>query len=203
MTEEKRFWRLELDYDGLPREDVETDAKRLAEQHPELEGNFRIEQSKSGGDHYHVIFPKSQFSKFENAYNIAIRSRADRDWLALCREYECFGLETDNSRVDNEFRQQKEKERVVNRAVKKVTSPYILELIASTSLDGRRITKVCEAIKDSTWQYATFTSVMDMKTHIQIGCVDEAQATRRMKWLSEQELGFTATVKENKELANV
>jgi hypothetical protein len=197
MPERKKYWRLELDYDEVPPDEVEKDAKKLAAMFPELGDTFRVERSKSMGEHFHLIFQKSQFTSFQEAYNIAMKSGADRDWLALCEEYKCFGLETEGSRRYNEVRQQREKRRVINKPIKMLTSPYILDLIPTTALDARRIVKVCEAIDDPTWKHTSFVNIWELKTHVQIGCINEAQATRRMKWLSEQALSFTATVKQN------
>lgn len=182
----------------MPREDVDRDAKRLAEEFPELGKDYRIESSKSGGEHFHVIFLKSQFTKFEDAYKIALRSKADRDWLALCKVYECFGLETEGARRYNQVRQQREKQRVVNKPVKMITSPYILDLVPATALDARRIIKLCEAINDPTWQFTSFIHVWELQTHIQIGCINEAQACRRMAWLTENGLQFSGKIKRNK-----
>lgn len=192
------FIRLELDYDNLTKEEVDADAKRLTKEFPELGSEYRIEASKTKRDHYHAIFTKSQFSKFEDAYKIALESRCDTDWLALCKDYECFALETQGSRQYNEIRQQREQKRVVNKPTKMLLQPWILDLMPKTSLDGRRIVKVCEAIEDPEWNYNAFVHVWNFEQHVQIGCRDEQQAARRLKWLSEQGLNFTATIKENK-----
>jgi len=186
-----------LDYDKVPREDVDTDAKRLVKEFPELGEDYRIEASKTDRDHYHVIFLKSQFTKFEDAYTIALESQCDKDWLALCKEYECFGLETEGSRRYNELRRQREQQRVVNKPTKMILLPYILDLMPTSSLDARRIVKVCEAIDDLEWQYNAFVHIWEMKQHVQVGCRDEQQAARRLKWLSEQGLNFSATIKPN------
>lgn len=189
-----KFWRLELDYDSIPREDVDADAKRLIQEFPKLGSEYRIEDSKSR-DHYHVIFLKSQFTSFNEAYAIALQSRADRDWLELCKAYECFGLETEASRGFNEARQQQQ--RIVNKPTKMILSPFILDLVPNTTLDGRRIVKICEAIDDPTWQYHAFVHIWNLRQHIEIGCRDERQAQRRLKWLTEQELNFVAEIKKN------
>lgn len=196
MSETKKFWRLQLDYDTMSQENVEQDIKRLSAEYPSL-GDYRLEQSKSGSGHWHAIFPHSQFTSFEEAFSIAMKSAADPDWLDLCERYKCFGLETDRSRYYNEIRQQREKKRVVNKATGIITSPVILDLVPTTALDARRIVKVCEAIRDETWQFKAGINVFEMKTHVWIGCINEAQATRRMTWLSENGLGFTATIKQN------
>lgn len=187
-----KFWRLELDYDEMPREEVDKDAKRLIADHPELGNDYRIEPSPKR-DHYHVIFLKSQFKTFQDAFEIALDSECDKTWLTLCKEYQCFGLETEAARSDNIKRQQQ----IVNKPSQMLFQSFILDLEPTTSLDGRRIVKVCEAIKDSEWEYKAFTHIITLKPHVLIGCRDEAQATRRMKWLSEQGLNFTATVKPN------
>lgn len=193
----QKYYRLELDYDNLNREEVDADAKHLAKKFPELGEIYHIESSKTEKDHYHVIFLKSKFTKFEEAYNIAVESKADEDWLTLCKEYECFALETEGSRRLNEIRQQREQHRIVNKPTKMILSPYIIDIIPTTSLDGRRIVKICEAIDDPEWDYNAFIHVWDLTMHIQIGCRDEAQANRRMAWLSQQGLQFTAKVKRN------
>lgn len=193
MSTHKRYWRLSLDYDDVPYEDVDQDAKRLIKDFPELGNNYEIESSKSGQAHFHVIFHKSKFASFEEAYHIALQSKCDKDWLSLCKEYETFGLETAEAQRFNEARQQK----IVNKPMKMITLPFLLDLVPASPLDARRIVKVCEAIADPTWQYSAFVHVWDLTTHVQIGCRDEKQANRRMKWLSEQDLGFTANVKRN------
>jgi len=193
----KKYWRLELDFDGIPREEVDEEAKRLIKEHPELGNEYRIEASKTERDHYHVIFLKSQFNNFNEPYQIALESKCDKDWLDLCKDYECFGLETVAARRFNELRQERERKRIINKPVQMILSPFILDLLPATALDGRRIAKVCESIDDPEWQWTAFVHVFELKQHVQIGCRDEAQANRRMKWLSEQGLNFTAIVKRN------
>ena len=193
------MFRLELDYDNMTREDVEQDAKRLSQEFPALGGAYRVEPSKSGQTHWHVIFQRSQFPTFQEAYDVAIQSRADPDWLDLCKQYECFGLETEASRRRNEVSLQKHK--ILNKPSRTISSPIILDLVPATALDARRIVKISEAIdpaRDATWQYKSFIDVWSsLKQHVQIGCIDDAQATRRMKWLSDQALNFTAIVQNN------
>ena len=122
-----KCWRLELDYDLMQRDEVEQDAKRLSNEFPQL-GDYTLEPSKSGdGDHWHVVFQKSMFPSFQEAFDIAEKSLADPDWLDLCKEYECFGLETEGSRRFNEARQQREKHRVVNKPTRIITSPFLLD----------------------------------------------------------------------------
>ena len=183
-----------LDYDNLEHDEVVKDCERLTKEYPAL-GPYMIEPSQSGkANHWHACFPKSAFSTFQEAYAIAEHARVDEDWLELCKIYECFALETDTSRQDNQARQQKQQ--VLNKPSRRLTSPVILDLKPLTTLDGRRIVKLCEAIdpkKDPTWQYTSFTLADTLEEHVQIGCVDEAQATRRMRWLSEQNLNFTAS----------
>jgi hypothetical protein len=183
---------LMLDYDNLEHQDVVKDCESLLKKYPAL-GAYVIEPSKSGRpNRWHVRFPKSVFSTFQEAYDIALESGADPDWLDLCKQYECFGLETEMSRRSNQARE--EKHPIVNRPTRNITSPIILNLKPATALDARRIVKVCEAIKDPTWKYTAFLQVWNLEHHVLIGCTDEAQAIRRMKWLSEQGLGFTATI---------
>lgn len=188
---------LMLDYDNLEHDEVTKDCEKLLKEYPAL-GAYVIEPSRSGQpNHWHVRFPKSAFSTFEEAFAIAKQASVDGDWLALCKEYECFGLETEESRRSNEVRRQREENQIVNRRVRRLSSPYTLDLLPTTALDARRIVKLCEAIKDPTWQYTSFIQVQPLEEHVQIGCTDEAQASRRMKWLNEQNLGFTATIQKN------
>ena len=191
----KKWWSLHLDFDAMDYEEVVQDCERLKKEYPKL-GEYKIESSQQPR-HFHVKFPKSKFASFDEAYQIALESKADRDWLPLCQEYQTFGLNTEVARRYNEIRQQREKQRVVNKPTKMILSPFILDLEPATPLDGRRIVKVCEAIDDPEWHYNAFVHVWDLKQHVQIGCRDEQQANRRMKWLSEQGLNFTATVKKN------
>ena len=174
---------------------MEADAKRLSEEYPELGQEYRIEPSKSGTDHWHVIFPKSVFTSFQAAYDIAATTQADPDWLYLSKLYECFGLETEASRHSNRIRQ--EQHPIVNKPVRNITSPIVLNLHPATALDARRIVKLCEVIKDDTWQYTSRLQVWNQEHHVLIGCVDDAQAIRRLQWLGEKDIKFSAKIEQN------
>jgi hypothetical protein len=193
--EAKKFWRLELDYDKIPRQTVEEEAKRLISEYAELGDTFRIENSKSGTEHFHLIFPKSQFTNFQEAYDIAAISQADPDWLYLCKLYECFGLETEASRHSNQVRQ--EQHPITNKPVRNITSPIVLNLHPATALDVRRIVKLCEVIKDDTWQYTSRLQIWNQEHHVLIGCIDDAQAIRRLQWLGEKDIKFSAKIEQN------
>jgi len=191
----QKYYRLELDYDGLSREDVDTDAKRLVSKHTQLGEEYRIESSKTRHDHFHVIFTRSKFTSFDEAYQIALESRCHKDWLALCKTYQVFALETDASRGWNKAREQQHP--IVNKPVKMILSPIILTIRPATSLDARRLVKISEAIKDKEWEYKAFTHIWTLKPHVEIGCRDPKQATRRLLWLQDQGVSFSAEIKQN------
>lgn len=186
-----------LDYDQVDYREVVKDCERLTKEFPHL-GTYVIETSPSGKeDHWHAKFPKSIFETFEEAFSVAVQSLADKDWLALCKEYRCFGLQTEETSRLNKEREKREKQKVVNKPRRLITSPYTLDLIPATALDARRLVKICEAISDATWEYTSFTLAYPLEQHVLIGCIDEAQANRRMKWLSDQTLSFAATIQKN------
>lgn len=171
-----RKHRLILDYDRCSKEWVIADGEGLKRGHPEL-GDFVVEQSKDGG--WHLEFPKSEL-EWEKALVIAEESDCDKEWLDYCKKYKCFALKT----VVSKSRQPEKK--IVNPPVKKVLSPVKLVVTPASDFDLRCCLRLCESIKDPEWVWSEYTPVYDMVTRVEIGCRDEPQAIRRLKWLSQR-----------------
>jgi len=172
-----------LDYD-LAREEVEEDAKRLSEAY-EL-GPYNIKPSKSGN--YHVEFPLRTFNNFLEAYQIALDSKADRDWLHFCEEHGFFALAPRESYMPLE----KRKTSTAKTEPKaEITLPILLHIVPKDTMNLKRLIGLCESMreKDASWQYKMEQRI-DMKTHIIIGCKDEAQAKRRLKMLNRTGIEF-------------
>jgi len=191
-------FRLQLDYDGMNREQVEEDAKYLAEKYPELKGKYRIEPSDTPTC-FHVVFPLSSIPTFEEAYQIAEASKCERDWLAFCKRYRSFGL------VTREMVKVREKSQVLgprgrpkNPEHEKITLPLILDVKPTNSLDVKRTIKLSEAISDEDWRWKIEYRLSDGRTHILIGCTDQAQAKRRAAFLERMGLLFEHRIVEAK-----
>lgn len=176
-----RRHRLLLDYDGWSFEEVRADADLLRNRYPQL-GAFAITPSDQPG-HWRVEFRKSELD-WETAIRVAEESKCDRDWLEYCKKYECFAVKT----VISKNRQPKQ-ELVVNPPVDKVESPFSIIITPIDSFNLRCCLRLCESIKDPEWVWREYTPVLDMKTRVEIGCRDEPQAMRRLKWLSERIMG--------------
>ena len=178
--------RLALDYDGIPREWVEKDAKELIKKYPILGGRYRIEESGTPMC-FHVIFPKSEIPTFEEALQIAKDSLCDRDWLRFCERYRCFALRTRSIKKINP-RPPKKKEK--NKPVEEITLPVLLILTPENGRELKRLIRLSESIRDQEWQYKIETPLASLQTQIVIGCRSLNQARRRIKWLKERGLQF-------------
>lgn len=176
-----RKHRLMLDYDDKTFEEVRADVERLKEKYPYLR-EFTISMSDQP-NHWRVEFRKSELSWGE-AIVIAEQADVDRDWLDYCKKYECFAVKT----VISKNRQPRVVE-VVNPPVEKVESPFSIIVTPIDSFNLRCCLRLCESIKDPEWVWTEYTPVLDMKTKVEIGCRDEPQAMRRLKWLSERIMG--------------
>jgi hypothetical protein len=173
-----RKHRLMLDYDDKTFEEVKADAEELVFLHHEL-GDFTISMSDQP-NHWRVEFRKSELD-WGTAIGIAEESECDKDWLDYCKKYECFAVKT----VVSKNRQPRMVE-VVNPPVGKVESPFSIIVTPIDSFNLRCCLRLCESIKDPEWVWTEYTPVLDMNTRVEIGCRDEPQAMRRLKWLSER-----------------
>lgn len=172
-----RRHRLLLDYDNKTFEEVKADAERLLGAYPKL-GEFTISMSDQP-NHWRVEFRKSELD-WDTALTIAEETECDRDWLEYCKKYECFAVKT----VVSKNRQPKDG--VVNPPVDRVRSPFMLIVEPAGRFNIRCCVRLCESIKDPEWVWREHVTLYDLKTKVQIGCRDESQAIRRMKWLSER-----------------
>jgi len=164
-----------LDYDGCKAEEVVADVTRLRDKHPEL-GIFLVEPSDGG---WHVEFPKSEL-EWNKVLVIAEESNCDKKWLAYSRKYGCFAV---NTQISKSLQPKAE---VVNPPVESVESPVSLIVTPIDSFNLRCCVRLCGSIKDDEWVWREYTPLWDMKTRVKVGCRDESQAIRRLKWLSER-----------------
>jgi len=200
-------FRLQLDYDGMTKEQVEEDAKNLVENYPELKGKYRIEPSDTPTC-FHVIFPLSSLPTFEEAYQIAESSKCERDWLAFCKRYRSFGLITRGMvKVREKSQILGPREKPKNPEHEKITLPTLLDIKPTNSLDVKRTIKLSEAIEPTIdkegnvieeWQWKIEYRLSDGRTHILIGCTDPAQARRRAVFLERRGLLFEHRIVEAK-----
>lgn len=174
---EMRKHRLMLDYDECSSEEVMADALRLREKYPEL-GMSVVEPSDREGC-FHVSFPKSEL-EWEKALAIAEESGCDKAWLVYCKRYRCFAINTEVSKS------LKIKKKIINPPVEKVESPFKLVVTPIDKFNLRCCLRLCESIPDKEWVWNYYTPAWDMITRIEIGCRDEPQAVRRLKWLSQR-----------------
>jgi len=209
----KRY-RLQLDYDGLPREEVEADAKRLVEKYPQLGGRYRIETRDAYGaeatdkPRFHVIFPLSGLP-FNEAVKIARDSRCDKDWLDYCLMYRGFGLRTGNltrakPRMPRPRRTPPQttipRTQAKRPEAEQITSPVILIVTPENETEAKRIIGVCQHIDDDTWTYKKTTTLAGalngQTTQILIGCTDAAQAHRRAAFLKKLNIKFKHRIRD-------
>lgn len=178
-----------LDYDGLPRAEVEADAKRLGETYNL--GRHVVTPSRTTG-HFHVEFPTKLFNNFEEAYQIALDSKADRDWLDLCKTEQNFTLASASSYIPLTERRQ------VTKPVKKGESPIQLIVVPGSGEDEKRIVGLCQNMRDETWVWReTLSLTTPIRAQIIIGCQDGFQANRRIRFMQKitPPINFTFEIK--------
>jgi len=191
-------FRLKLDYDGMTKEQVEEDAKRLLEEYPELKGKYSLETSPTPTC-FHIKFPLSSIPTFEEAYQIAESSKCDREWLAFCLRYKSFSVVTKEMvKIRDKSDLLKPRGRPKNPEHEKITLPIILDVKPTNSLDVKRTIKLSEAISDEDWQWKIEYRISDGRTHILIGCTDQAQARRRAAFLERTGIIFEHSIVEAK-----
>jgi len=181
---------MQLDYDLPNRNEVEADAKRLAEAFSELGGVYRVEQSKQ---FYHVVFPKSMLPSFDDCVRIARQSRCDKDWLALSETYGCFAVVTEAGKtMAKALRLKAFPPRPKKKPALDLKQPVMLILHPETPRDMGRLRAICESmVDDEEWEYRLEATLHDLGQRVRIGCRDDFQAKRRAKWLEEQGLKFS------------
>ena len=185
--------RLILDYDGLTRQEVEEDARRLDKKYKL--GGYTIESSDTPTC-YHVYFYKTALP-FEEALRVAKESRCDPLWLGFCSRYKCFAIKS-RLAVKIQVTRQSLPARSLNLQVKHLDSPVVLRAKPETSMDLKRLIKLCESISDETWKWRVIEPIIGVYEDrpclavVEIGCVDEYQCARRMRFLLETgiELSF-------------
>jgi len=187
VSRPEHYLKLQIDYDGIPEERVREECESIKAKYGL--GDYVIVPSRTGG-HFHVSFPKSRIPTFDEAVKILRETSCDPDWLELSIKYGCFGIRQktlSGVRESRRLKMPKPKPALIN-------SPVILDLTPSTLLDLDRATKLCATFKDGT-KYATTRPLADLKTHIIVGCTDERQGQRRIKWLQERGVSFQSSVK--------
>lgn len=176
--------RLLLDYDGMTRQEVEEDAQRLDRKYNL--GGFEIEPSDTPTC-YHVYFPLTALA-FEEALKIAKESRCDPMWLDFCARYKCFAIKS-RLAVKIQAQRQALSARKINKQSPRIDSPVCFRVKPKTSVDLKRLIKLCESISDKTWKWRVVEPVIGLyedrqvAAMIEIGCQDEYQAARRMRFL--------------------
>lgn len=177
----KMPFKFHLDFDNLTREDVELEAERITRENASL-GPYTVEQSEGGN--FHVTWHRSHLKTFDEGYYIALNSKADKNWLDICKKYQVFALFTRDSLGQTlKLRQQKRTYQLEKGNVEGTRLIITPENIG----EHRRLLAICEAIKDDptlTWRLET--ALGDNVTRIVIGCLDFYQAQRRVKFLREK-----------------
>jgi len=175
------FLKFALDYDDLSKEEVDEEAKQITGENPSL-GPPTIEQSEGGN--YHVTWHRSHLKTFEEGYNIAIDSKADKNWLDICKKYQVFALFTHQSlELTMKLRQSKRMFQLEKGSVDGTR----LIITPENINEHRRILGICESMKDdSTWTWKLENTLGDNVTRIVIGCLDNYQANRRVRFLREK-----------------
>jgi len=186
-------FRLQLDYDGMTKEEVEENAKYLVATYPQLKLRYRIEPSETPTCWY-VIFPLSAFTTFEEAYNVAFDSKCDKDWLGFCKTYKSFGLRTKGiTKVRRESVVAGERPEPKNKPKQILTSPVLVDFKPDNYVEVKRLVQLCASIDDQEWEYRIEYPLAEPLTHVVVGCKDLSQAQRRINWV--KYLGIRATAK--------
>jgi len=191
--------RLQLDYDGMTETEVKDDAENLVAKHPELRGRYRVEPSETPLS-WHLIFPLSAYPSFEEAYEVALESKCDKDWLEFSKTYRSFGLRTKGIvKVRRESVVAGVKSEAKNLPKEILSSPVLLDVKPDNATEVKRLAKLCSTIDDPTWEYRIEYPINELITgfnitHIVIGCQDEAQARRRINFLQGLGLKFTSKI---------
>lgn len=195
---ERKLYRLVLDYDELPREEVERDARRLDELFNL--GGFEIRESEHGG--IHVVFPHAVFESFEEVYRIAEMSKCDKEWLRYCRMKGALSLARKGSyvklvRLRSGGWADRESIRRGRRLMRRrgfKEYPIWLVIYPRDEIDEKRIKGILDSFEDCVYREEM---TIDLKRRFIVGCVDKYQALRRVKWLQnvEPKIEFTYEVK--------
>jgi hypothetical protein len=198
-SQPRKFFRMQIDYDLPNRDEVEADAKKLAEAFPELGGVYRIEQSKR---FYHVVYPLSMLPSFDDCVRIAEQSKCDRDWLDLSKTYGCFAVVTEQGKtLAKSLRLKAFPPRPIKKPALDIKQPVVLILHPETPTDMGRLRAICESmVDDKEWEWRIEATLQDYGgRRIRIGCRDEYQSKRRAAWLEKQGLKFKWEIIKQKE----
>ncbi len=180
-------FKLCLDFDELTKEQVEEEAKRITKENLHL-GPPTVEPSEGGN--FHVTWHRSHLRTFDEGYNIALNSKADKNWLDICKKYQVFALFTrDSLETTLKLRQQK---RTYQLESGKVEGTKLI-ITPEDNNEHRRILGLCESMTnpqnnsyDSTWSYRVENKLGDCKATIMIGCLDFYQAQRRIRLMRDK-----------------
>jgi hypothetical protein len=117
----------------------------------------------------------------ETAQRVARECKlVDHEWVSFTERY---GVQAINTAVSRGFHHL---EKPKNEPVREIRSPVKLEVVPATTLGIKRVVKLCENLEDKTWEWRLKYGIAEgplFRAIIEIGCMNEAQALRRVEFI--------------------